>query len=111
MEEIIVVVEYRARTGEEAHAVQRFIQVAAELRTHEPQCRNIRVLQRQDDPSRVTLTQEWPDRDTFERCYRQLPQVRDALAAAEACTEGPPQISFWNSSPAWERIVSMRPRG
>lgn len=110
MDEVVVLVEYRARPGQEAAAMQRIAAVVAEVRAREAQCGGIRILQDLDDPARITLVEAWPDREHYLGVHLQQPHLRAFIAEAAALFEGPPAISFCSTSPAWDRRVSMRPR-
>jgi quinol monooxygenase YgiN len=110
MDEIVVLVDYRARPGQEAAARERIARLVAEVRAREAQCGGIRILQQLDDPSRITLVEAWPDREHFLGPHLQQPHIQAFIAEAATLFEGPPAISFWSSSPAWDRRVSMRPR-
>ena len=110
MDDVVVLVEYRVREGQEAVALQRVARLVADVRAHEPQCDGIRILQQQDDPRRITLVEVWPDRAHFLGPHMQQPHLQAFIAEAPALFDGPPAISFWNGSPAWDRRISMRPR-
>jgi quinol monooxygenase YgiN len=110
MEELVVVVEYRARPGSEADALERLARLVAEVRAREPECGGIRILQHREEPTRISLIEEWPDRERYVGPHLQQPHVRAFMESAVILFEGPPRISFWNASPAWGRRVSMRPR-
>ena len=110
MEGIVVLVEYRARPGQEGQAMQRISRLVAEARAREPACQGIRILQHEQDPCRITLVEEWPDRAHFLGPHMQQAHIAAFVAEAADFLDGPPQISFWQPSPAWDRRVSMRPR-
>lgn len=110
MEGIVVLVEYRARPGQEQVAMEQIARLVADVRAREPDCEGIRILQSADDPTRITLVEAWPDRERFLGPHMQQPHIRAFIDAAGGFLQGPPEISFWNPSPAWDRRVSMRPR-
>lgn len=111
MDEIMVLVEYRARPGSEALAMERIARLVAEVRAREPECGGIRILQHAEDPARITLVEAWPSRESFLGPHTQQPHIQAFIATAGEFLDGPPAISFWNASPAWDRRVSMRVRG
>lgn len=110
MEELVVLVEYRARAGCEAEAFDRLARLVSEVRAREPECGGIRILQHSEDPTRITLVEEWPDRERYLGPHLRQPHILAFMQSAEPLFEAPPSISFWNASPAWGRRVSMRPR-
>jgi quinol monooxygenase YgiN len=110
MKELVVLVEYRARPGCEAEALDRLARLVAEIRAREPECGGIRILQHSEDATRISVIEEWPDSERYADPHLQQPHVRAFLRDAEALFQAPPSISFWNASPAWSRRVSMRPR-
>jgi len=110
MDDVVVVVEYRVREGHEATAMPRIAHLVAAVRANEPLCDGIRILQHQDDPRRITLVEVWPDREHYLGPHLQQPHLRTFIDEAASLFEGPPSISFWNASPAWDRRISMRPR-
>lgn len=111
MDEIMVLVEYRAQRGKEALAMDRIAHLVAEVRAREPACGGIRILQHAEDPARITLVEAWPDRESFLGPHLQQPHIQSFIATAGEVLEGPPAVSFWNASPAWDRRVSIRARG
>ena len=100
MDEIVVLVDYRVRPGQEAAARERIARLVAEVRAREAQCSGIRILQQLDDPTRITLVEAWPDREHFLGPHMQQPHIQAFIAAAGAFLAGPPDLSFWHSAAA-----------
>lgn len=92
---VVVMISYQARSGEELRAGREITDLVAIVRQEEPECGGITILQDLSDPTRFTLVEAWPSRESFLGPHMQTSHLQSFIQRAEAFLAGPPEISFW----------------
>lgn len=110
MDEFVVHTAYAVQPGAEAEFMALLAHLVADVRSREPHCAGMRILQRQDATQQVIVIEAWPDRAHYEARPAAQVHLRDFIARSAALLAAPPAVSYWNASPEWERRVSLRPR-
>jgi len=93
---IVVLVHYRALPDQVAAATQAISALIATVQSVEPDCAGITILQDAADPTRITLIEKWPSRETFLGPHMQPPHIQSFIRSAGPLLAGPPDISFWH---------------
>lgn len=97
MSRTVVMVGYRALPGQEEAARRGISALVATVRSVEPDCGGIRMLQDLVDPARITLVEHWPSSEFFLGPHMQQPHIQAFMRSAGAFLAGPPDISFWQA--------------
>jgi len=92
---VTVVIEYRARPGLAATAVEELERLIATVVAVEVDCLGIRLLQDLDDPTRLLLLEQWSSREAYLGPHLQTAHLQAFIAHAGEFLEGPPAIRFW----------------
>lgn len=96
MSRSVVIVGYRSLPGQLEVARRAIAALIATVRSVEPACAGITMLQDATDPARFTLIEEWPSQEVFLGTHMQQPHIQAFIQAAGAFLAGPPDISFWH---------------
>lgn len=96
MRAAVVLVHYRALPEHVDTAKAEIGRLVATVRAVEPDCGGITMLQDASDPTRFTLVEHWPSRETFLGPHMQQPHIQSFIQGAGAFLSGPPEISFWH---------------
>ncbi len=95
MNDIIVMVSYRAQADQVQTALSAIAALVSTVLTNEPACKGIEILQEDTDQTRITLVERWTSRDEFLGPHMQQPHIQAFIRAAGSFLSGPPEISFW----------------
>lgn len=91
---VVVLVRYRALPDQTGRAVREISALVATVRSTEPECAGISVLQDANDPTGITLIEHWPSQATFLGPHMQQPHIQAFIETADAFLAGPPEVSF-----------------
>jgi len=94
-EAVIVLIEYRARPGQEEAARSALTALVATVVAREPDCHGITMLDHADDPARILLYERWTDRQTYLGPHMKTPHLVEFIGRAGELFTGPPEITFW----------------
>ena len=96
-EPIVVLIKYLAQPGKDQIAAQALSALVATVRSNEPGCQGITILQAADAPDTILLVEHWSDHATFVGPHMQQPHIQAFMQEASEFLAGPPDISFWRS--------------
>lgn len=91
----VVLVNYRSLPEHADRARREIASLVASVQAREPDCGGITMLQDACDPTRFTLIEHWPSRESFLGPHMQQPHIQSFIQSAGAFLVGPPEISFW----------------
>ena len=91
----VVLVSYRSLPEHTDTTKREIGSLIAAVQAIEPDCGGITMLQDAGDPTRFTLIEHWPSRETFLGPHMQQPHIQSFIQSAGAFLAGPPEISFW----------------
>ena len=94
-EPIVVLIKYLAQPGKEQIAVQALSALVATVKSNEPECQDITILQAADTPGTNLLVEHWSDHATFVGPHMQQPHIQAFMQQGSEFLAGPPDISFW----------------
>jgi quinol monooxygenase YgiN len=95
--DVTVIIDYRAQPGRAEEALKEIAQLVDTVVERESDCHGISVLVDTDDPTRIRLVEQWPDRQSYLGPHLQQPHIQEFIAKAGAFIAGPPDITFWQA--------------
>lgn len=95
MTKTVAIVRYSAIADQVDTALQEIAALVATVRSAEPECSGITMIQNTSDPTQMTLMEHWPSEELFLGPHMQQPHIQAFIQAASAFLAGPPDISFW----------------
>ncbi len=91
---VIVLIEYRALSGQETVAQRELAALVAIVVENEPDCAGIEILRDIDDGTRIILYERWSSRAAYMGPHMRTPHILAFIAQAPEFVAGPPTITF-----------------
>lgn len=92
---MIVLVCHRSLPDHEDRAKKELARLVATVVRKEPDCVGIKMMQDVDDPTRITLIEQWSSREAYEGPHMQTEHIQSFISRANEFLAGAPDISFW----------------